>query len=207
MFVESELIPITLNTSVIAKKVKQISEEMKNEEKRIASVRQYAEKFDLHELAGKSNEESNYVNTWIKEAKQIRLEHEEEEKRKKESKEPKEREEVVVLEEEKESLKIYSKYNWEKENVAIARSDPIDILKYLSDVKGVNYDSRDDFGRTPLHYAACVGAFSCTSLLISKGVDLNAVDSDGVSWTEIIYFFKMSNIFFLEWSCSISTQK
>lgn len=190
MFVESELIPITRNTSVIAKKVKHISEEMKNEEQRIASVRQYAENFHLHELAGKSNEENNYVNTWIKEAKQIRLEHEEEEKRKKESKEAKEKEEVVVLEEEKELMKTYSKYSWEKETVSIERSDPIDILKYLADVKGVNYDSKDDFGRTPLHYAACVGAFSCTSLLISKGVDLNAVDSDSVSKSEILYFLK-----------------
>lgn len=181
VFVESELIPITRDTSIIAKKVKQISEEMKSEQERISSLHQYAEKFDLHELAGQSNEEHNYLHSWIKEAKKIQLENEEEEKRKNECKDPKEKEEVVILKEEKELIKTYSKYSWETEAIIPARFDPIDILKYLSDVEGVDYDSKDDFGRTPLHYAACVGAFSCTSLLISKGVDINAVDSDNVS--------------------------
>jgi hypothetical protein len=89
--------------------------------------------------------------------------------------------ETVVLDEERDVIKGYYSYGWETENIIPERFDPIDILKHISDCKDVQFDLKDEFGRTPLHYAACVGAFSCTTLLIEKNVDINAIDTDNVS--------------------------
>jgi len=132
-------------------------------------------------LAGKLKEEENYLSSWIKEAKQIQVDLAEKEQQDKNLTEKNQEEEVIVLEEEKNLIKSYCLYGWETAVIIPSRFDPIDILKYLSDFEGLNYDLKDDFGRTPLHYAACVGAFSCTSSLISQKVDINALDSDNVS--------------------------
>lgn len=181
VFVQSELIPITRNTSVIAKKVKQISKELKIEQNRTASLSRYAETFDLNNIAGKSKEEENYLSDWMKAAKKVELDRTEKEEHEKNSAENNDDEDVTILDEEKDLIKVYCSYGWETEAIIPFRFDPIDILKYLSDFEGLNYNLKDDFGRTPLHYAACVGAFSCTSLLINKEVDINALDSDNVS--------------------------
>lgn len=140
----------------------------------------YANKFDLVEFEDSSSNEVDYLSTWMKGAKEIQLDQAKKERSEKEYKK-KEEDSLVILEEEKEMLKAYDTYGWETKALTPARSDPIDLLKCLSEFDVLHYEAKDDFGRTPLHYAACVGAFSCTTLLIEKKVDINAVDSDNVS--------------------------
>ncbi|KAI9276495.1 ankyrin repeat-containing domain protein [Umbelopsis sp. AD052] len=45
-------------------------------------------------------------------------------------------------------------------------------------VEKLECDQRDIFGRSPLHYAARVGSFTCTTRLLERGPDLNAVDKE-----------------------------
>lgn len=175
VFVESNLIPITRNTSIISKKVKQVAKEIKTEKDRMKALNSFSAKFDL----GEFSEDSNHLNVWMKAAKKIQLDKSElEEKKENIESERKDEEDILILDEERDLLKVYCDYSWE--DTAPARFDPIDILKYLSDSEDLHYDIKDEFGRTPLHYAACVGAFSCTSLLVEKNVDINAIDSDKV---------------------------
>lgn len=180
VFVDANLIPITRNTAIISKKVKQISKELKVEQARAKSLSAYADRFDLGEFVEVSNNDTDYLSTWMKEAKKIQLDQADKEEIEKQGKKHEE-DDIVILEEEKDMLKVYYTYGWETKTVNPLRFDPIDILKYLSDFDGLHYEAKDDFGRTPLHYAACVGAFSCSTLLIDKKVDVNAVDSDNVS--------------------------
>jgi ankyrin repeat protein len=173
------LIPITRNTAIISKKVKQISKEIKIEQDRINVLSDFAKNFDLDEFADRASYNGDYLSVWMKEAKKIQMDQ----AKKKEiviSGKKHDDEEVIVLEEERDVLKVYSSYGWEVQNINPAKADPIDVLRYLSKFEGMNFDIKDDFGRTPLHYAACVGAFTCTSMLIEKKVDINAVDTDNV---------------------------
>lgn len=177
VFVDCDLIPITRNTVILSKKVKQIAKELQAKQERLETLNDYAHKFDLGEFSGVSSENVDYLSVWMKSAKETRLNQAKIEENQCKNKV----EDIFVLEEEKDTLKLYCNYVWESATINPARSDPIDILKYLSDFKGLKLDVKDEFGRTPLHYAACVGAFSCTSLLIENKVDINALDSDNVS--------------------------
>lgn len=118
------------------------------------------------------------INNWMRDAKEMRLNQTLKEKL---AANKNSSQETVVLDEERDVIKGYYSYGWETENIIPERFDPIDILKHISDCKDVQFDLKDEFGRTPLHYAACVGAFSCTTLLIEKNVDINAIDTDNVS--------------------------
>eukprot|EP00095_Tigriopus_kingsejongensis_P005843 maker-scaffold697_size109876-snap-gene-0.23 protein:Tk05843 transcript:maker-scaffold697_size109876-snap-gene-0.23-mRNA-1 annotation:"poly(adp-ribose) polymerase pme-5-like" len=61
-----------------------------------------------------------------------------------------------------------------------ARCDPIEVVSMLVDAMNqADLDEGDDFGTTPLHYAAFRGATVSCLLLISKGADLNRADSLG----------------------------
>lgn len=179
MFVKSDLIPITRHTVILAKKVQQIAKELKAKEGRIKALSDYAHMFDLGKFSEDSSTNIDYLNIWMKSAKETQLDHAEIEKKQNHKKH--EEDHITVLEEEKDALKIYYGNQWEVDMVYPARFDPIDIIKFLSDFEGLQLDIKDVFGRTPLHYAACVGAFSCTSLLIENKVNINAVDSDNVS--------------------------
>ena len=45
--------------------------------------------------------------------------------------------------------------------------------------EGVDVNARDEFGRTPLHWAAVLGHRKTAELLVKHGADVNAEDSDG----------------------------
>ncbi|KAJ3018291.1 hypothetical protein HKX48_002982 [Thoreauomyces humboldtii] len=66
---------------------------------------------------------------------------------------------------------------WEK-RVSNAKADPIEIVSYLLSVPNIQPDLPDKFGRTPLHYAGRVGAFTSSSYLINKGAVVDRPDRD-----------------------------
>jgi ankyrin repeat protein len=43
---------------------------------------------------------------------------------------------------------------------------------------GAKPDARDEWGRSPLHYAASSGSYNIAKLLIERGADVNALDAD-----------------------------
>ncbi|KAJ3025255.1 UNVERIFIED_CONTAM: hypothetical protein HDU68_007325 [Siphonaria sp. JEL0065] len=62
-----------------------------------------------------------------------------------------------------------------------SKNDPVEIVDFLASLPGIQSDIVDKFGRTPLHYAALIGASSCTNALLKAGVDLDRPDKDGNS--------------------------
>ncbi|RUS22547.1 hypothetical protein BC937DRAFT_88542 [Endogone sp. FLAS-F59071] len=75
---------------------------------------------------------------------------------------------------------IYRKDQWEKYNSEsdVIKGDPIEIVSFLLASKDIQIDVVDRFGRTPLHYAARLGAFTCSSYLLDRGALVNADDLD-----------------------------
>jgi ankyrin repeat protein len=55
------------------------------------------------------------------------------------------------------------------------------IIKLLTDYEGVNIQSTDEDGSTPLLWAACQGHEAAVSLLIGKGTDLNIGDKNDMT--------------------------
>lgn len=174
MFINSNIVPITKETIGIKKKVDVLAKEIDAEKSKESEFAKYATDFSLDEPSQYGN---GKINSWLKEFKKRQIEKEAAEK----EKNKKEQDKIIIYEDEKEKLLGFNKFSWEGENSTAERFDPIDIAKYLLHFKGVQLDAVDYFGRTPLHYAARVGAFSCTNLLIEKGVNLNIVDTDSVS--------------------------
>ncbi|KAJ3037243.1 hypothetical protein HDV00_001875 [Rhizophlyctis rosea] len=68
---------------------------------------------------------------------------------------------------------------WEgHEEVGKVKGDPIEVLSWLVELPGIELDLADKFGRTPLHYAGRMGAFTCSSYLLERGAGIDAVDRD-----------------------------
>ena len=63
----------------------------------------------------------------------------------------------------------------------------VDSVKSLIE-KGADVNTENDWGCTPLHYAADSGYVDIAKLLIEHGADVNAKDSDG--WTPLHYALK-----------------
>lgn len=60
------------------------------------------------------------------------------------------------------------------------RCDPIEMCSMLVEaMEGKQIDEADEFGSTPLHYAALRGATVSSLLLLQQGADINAVDAKG----------------------------
>ncbi|KAI8907521.1 ankyrin repeat-containing domain protein [Powellomyces hirtus] len=68
--------------------------------------------------------------------------------------------------------------SWERDASKTNKSDPIEIVSWLLELPGIEVDRPDKFGRTPLHYAGCVGAFTSTSYLIDRGAVADRKDRD-----------------------------
>lgn len=163
--------------------MKLVSQEIKQEQEKQEKLASYATEFDLHEHA--NNDSMAQVNGWLKNAKWVRLNQELDEKKKKTSNNK--HEDLHMTDQEKHQIRAYHTYHFEAEKDIPERFDPVDIFKFLSVYKDLKLDALDAFGRNPLHYAACVGAFSCSTLMISKGTDMNVVDSDNVSEWALCY--------------------
>ena len=159
-----------------------VSQEIKQEQEKQEKLASYVAEFDLNDHP--NNGSMAQVNAWLKNAKLVHLNQELAKKRKESSSK---HEDLHMTDEEKNQIRAYHTYQFEAEKDIPERFDPVDIFKFLSAYKELKLDVLDTFGRSPLHYAACVGAFSCTTLMIGKGIDMNSVDSDNVSWKCPIY--------------------
>ncbi|KAI9315378.1 poly polymerase catalytic domain-containing protein [Dichotomocladium elegans] len=75
-------------------------------------------------------------------------------------------------------LETYAEMKSEIDYPLARKSDPIAIINFLLRYPVLECDKADRFGRTPLHYAAATGAFSCSSMLCSRGVVVERLDND-----------------------------
>ncbi|KAJ1565664.1 hypothetical protein HK096_000571, partial [Nowakowskiella sp. JEL0078] len=64
-------------------------------------------------------------------------------------------------------------------NDKLVNFDPVEIVDYLIELDGLSCDIADNFGRSPLHYAAEIGATSSTNAILSKGATIGRRDFDG----------------------------
>ncbi|KAI7902907.1 ankyrin repeat-containing domain protein [Cokeromyces recurvatus] len=172
IFVNNQTIPLIQNNLIISKKVNQMIKEIQEQKEKESILNDYINQFDLVDDETSS---IGQINEWMKNAKMTQIHQEYKAKK---ALEIKDDETIFVSDEEKASLNKYLDCEWETELDIPERSDPIDILKYLSGCKAIKFDIQDEFGRTPLHYAACIGAFSCSTFLIEKKVDINTFDLD-----------------------------
>ncbi|KAJ3315079.1 hypothetical protein HDU76_002274 [Blyttiomyces sp. JEL0837] len=67
--------------------------------------------------------------------------------------------------------------DWENSQ-DVTKSDPVEIVDYLLSLPEISIDVADCFGRSPLHYAARIGASSCADNLIGKGAVVDRKDAD-----------------------------
>lgn len=89
--------------------------------------------------------------------------------------------ELMLSSDEELQLQPYEKFTlWETNYTILGQSDPIDVVKFLSSIPGILYNVMDTFGRLPLHYAATLGAFTCTTFFLDKYVNVNSMDLDKV---------------------------
>ncbi|KAM3589297.1 hypothetical protein VKS41_000165 [Umbelopsis sp. WA50703] len=78
-----------------------------------------------------------------------------------------------------EELRQFGSATWEKlDSNSMVKSDRIDIFGFLLQHPSLELNTRDSLGRTAMHYAASVGAFTCTSQLLDRGAELNELDND-----------------------------
>lgn len=161
-----------------------LAQKIADEASKESQLASYSETYSLNDPPQYGNDK---VNAWLKDIKKQQIEKEAAEKEAEKEKNMKEEDRIIIYDDEKEKLLGFNMFNWESKSSIPERFDPIDIAKYLLHFKGVTLDAVDYFGRTALHYAARVGAFSCSNLLIEKGASLNIVDTDQVSH---LFFFR-----------------
>ncbi|KAI9264234.1 hypothetical protein BDA99DRAFT_51448 [Phascolomyces articulosus] len=173
-FIHMNIIPHMRKMADIGKKVKKFIQDKKERETLEENVTKSVEKY------GRDTKDAT-SNNWIAHAVRIYLENNKPKKpttTKNNSVSTMDEDEVIIDQDEIPTLELYSQFQWEIDTTLPTKVDPIDIIKFLSQFDGLKYDTADEFGRTPLHYAAAVGAFSSTSILLAKGVNINAQDLD-----------------------------
>ncbi|KAI8983506.1 hypothetical protein BDB01DRAFT_126676 [Pilobolus umbonatus] len=163
VFVSLDLIPLTKDSKILKEKVNQIAADIESRKKRKSALNQYSNNLRLHD---KDN-----LDKWIKEAKKLQIKKDFEDERAK-------LESVEISEDQKALISKYTKYTWESETSRIERFDPVDIIKYLCSSDKIKCDVTDQFGRTPLHYAAAVGAYSCATSLLHLNANYEILDTD-----------------------------
>ncbi|KAG0800420.1 hypothetical protein G6F22_002250 [Rhizopus arrhizus] len=166
VFTKMDFVPLNRHTIIVAKKFCQISKELKSKKEIEHALDKFSNTYAL--------DSNSCTDSWLIAGKKKHLEQ----KAIKEKKKHNPQEEIDMTNEEKERIKEYEGCIFEGELDIAERFDPIDIVKYLLNHEGIDCEAQDEFGRTPLHYAACVGAFSCTTMLIDRKVNINAMDAD-----------------------------
>jgi ankyrin repeat protein len=64
--------------------------------------------------------------------------------------------------------------------------DTDEVLKYLLRIKGLNINTVDTTGYTPLHLAAFHGKIACVKLLVDSGADLTSASNFGETLHELV---------------------
>ncbi|KAI8089183.1 poly polymerase catalytic domain-containing protein [Halteromyces radiatus] len=86
---------------------------------------------------------------------------------------------LMISAEEQQVLEPYKHFLFSKNYSDMSpQNDPIDVVKFLSAIPGILMDIKDKFGRLALHYAAMVGAFTCTTFFLDKHNYINSEDLD-----------------------------
>ncbi|CAO3639521.1 unnamed protein product [Cunninghamella echinulata] len=103
--------------------------------------------------------------------------------------------ELSFSEKEKQLFKAYEAYGdcWEDESYIADHMDPIDMVIFLSSIDGIQYDIKDVFGRSPIHYAAILGAFTCTTFFLNNHIDINSTDGDNNTPFHLALLYKRSD--------------
>jgi len=66
------------------------------------------------------------------------------------------------------------------ENIYIAaEKGTLEDVKYFVEKKGIDVNTKDKNGKTPLHFAASKGNLELIKFLLAKGADFNAKDENG----------------------------
>ncbi|KAI8979262.1 ankyrin repeat-containing domain protein [Mycotypha africana] len=170
-FIKKNYIPRTTKTVLLLPKVEQLRNDLELEKNKKKMLENYISKYTLNDQIYTEN----VPDTWLIEAAK---KHINEHLKSEDGTQMQTVNKVMLNKEENQLLKNYVDCYWEKEDDTFQRFDPIDILQYLLNCIDLNYEAEDIFGRTPIHYAACVGAYSCTTLLIQKGININTLDED-----------------------------
>ena len=70
-----------------------------------------------------------------------------------------------------------------------SRIDPIESVSTLCSFMGIKLDIEDEWGKTPLHYAAQRGSTISTVLLLSRGAELDAIDTYGNTPLSVAFLY------------------
>ena len=70
-----------------------------------------------------------------------------------------------------------------------SRIDPIESVSTLCSFMGIKLDIEDEWGKTPLHYAAQRGSTMSTVMLLSRGAELDAKDTYGNTPLSVAFLY------------------
>ena len=124
--------------------------EMESKKHEEQQIQHYIDEFELSD--GDSSSED--INRWLIKAKELVFDRQRQESLARRVA----NREAIINDDERCSLEPYTHYEFEDISSCHARLDPIEIVKFASECKNVNFDIPNDFGRPPFHYAACIGA-------------------------------------------------
>ena len=177
-FIHMDIVPHMRKMLDIYKKVKKFIQDKKKAEALENDVARSVQKYG-------GNNTDSASKDWIAQAVRIYLEHKQQKGQQKKASligddgvSAMDEDIIIIEQDEISTVELYSQFQWEVDSAVPSKVDPIDIIKFFSKYDELRYDIADEFGRTPLHYAATVGAFSSTSVLLAEGVNINAQDLD-----------------------------
>ncbi|KAJ3055438.1 hypothetical protein HK097_010471 [Rhizophlyctis rosea] len=95
-----------------------------------------------------------------------------------------------IIDERSEGLEWHTG-RWEDDGeIGKVKGDPIEVLSWLVELPAIQLDSKDKFGRTPLHYAARLGAFTSSSYLLERGANIEGADGDGNTPLQVALLYR-----------------
>jgi ankyrin repeat protein len=150
--------------------IRSTKERVQNSQKKIEAEKKQAKV--VEDFVSKYGTDT--TRSWFSDGKQIELE-----KKMKKAVKPEDDKKVELASDE--DLLLFEHAEWEDPTQnQVMKSDRVDIFGFLLHYSKISLDQADILGRTPLHYAARVGAFTCTTQLLEKNINLNALDKDKV---------------------------